>query len=303
MKLKFKPQSTFYTCEQATQGIAINSFLDINYTDLDIITKNMYGYPLRFSILMLAQDLVRQDFQPSLPYNQTHHQLARGLFRVLTTQQRLPSYEEAIQAYIELSILSQQSYEKRLREEPFAQVIRPGGSEKIRLAPEEVEERIRKFAEAEDKERKSVEDLLNEPLNRLFFQRLRRHLDEELFKPIKYRFYNGEDSSLGIVDVEFSAVTILSYGSLGVESIDKDALVESTKRGDIVIFGAHRASFGLKDYSTQAGHSWIVDRIENNRVVLLDTNHLRYGRSQEVDVTLELLLNIELNRLVRVYKK
>lgn len=302
MRLKFKPQSTFYTCDQATQAIAINSFLGTDYTDLDIVAKNRYGFPLKLSTLAFAQDIVSQDFDTPLPLNQTYFFLRQGLFRVLTNQQRLPSYEVAVQTYIDFSTLDQQYHERRLRENPHVPIIGPEGPEK-KLTVEEVEEFIRISAQRADRERRSLEAIVRDPTAKLFFQKLSEHLDRELLKPINYRFYNGEDTNLGEVDIEFSAVTILSQGSLGVEPIGKEALLESVKRNDIVIFSAHRNSLDLVEYSAQLGHSWIVDRVEGDKVVLLDTNYHKYRQSPEIYVPLELLLNIELKGLVRVHKK
>ncbi|MEM5797642.1 MAG: hypothetical protein QW813_03240, partial [Candidatus Aenigmatarchaeota archaeon] len=116
MRLKFKQQSTFYTCVQATQAIALNTFLNTDYCDLDVVASNNQGYPLGLSIITLAQDLTRRRLQ--IPYSQIHLHLAQGMFRQLITTRRLPTYEEAIQSYIKFSIQSQRRFEENLRKNP-----------------------------------------------------------------------------------------------------------------------------------------------------------------------------------------
>jgi len=53
MELKFKPQSTFYTCVQATQAIALNSFINTEYSDLDDI-NSLTSYSTDEGILMFG---------------------------------------------------------------------------------------------------------------------------------------------------------------------------------------------------------------------------------------------------------
>ena len=295
MRLKFKPQSTFYTCNQATQAIALNTFLGTDYRDLDVVANNNYGYHLGFSIIMLAEDLVRRKLDPTVEYHITHHQLAEGMQRVLRTQRKLPTYEEAIQAYIELSMLQQQNYATNLREHPFILSIGHGTSESVKLTSEEAEESIRRYAEDEERERIFLKSLEKDETTRRFYYAFVNHLDEELLKPINYRF------STDVEHDDFSGVTNLSNGRLVVEPVDAHYIVDRTQRGEIVIFGAHRRELGLTEYSQRAGHSWIVDRVEGDRLVLLDTNHQVYGHGPEVSITLSQLSEAQLSLPIRIH--
>lgn len=286
MRLAFKPQSTFYTCVQATQAIALNSFLSTNYSDLEVIAALENGFPLNFSDIMVGQDIVRGVFTPKLPYDYSHHHLGEGVLMALRERGTLPSFEDAVQLYFQLSIERQQNYERDLRRDPYIPIVGPGTSTRVRLTPEEVERDVQELTEREAKEREGLERLVGDEQTRAFYNRYVRHLDEELLKPIGYKF---EISSGTGFEAKFSGIPKLSDGRLVAEHYDP-ILLDSYKENDgILMFGAHRKDLGLPEHSSRAGHFWVVDRKEDDKLVLLDTNHHHYGHAPEVYAPIQTL--------------
>ena len=286
MRLAFKSQSTFYTCVQATQAIALNSFLGTDYNDLEVIAALENGFPLNFSMIILGQDIVRSRFSPELPYDYSHHQLGEGILRALREQRTLPSFEEAVQHYIQLSIGIQQNYERGLRENPRRLFIGSGTSEWVKLTPEEVESDIKEFGEREAKGRGELERLVGDEQTRAFYNVYIQHLDKELLQPIGYHFEISYGTGF---EAKFAGIRILSGGRLVVEPYDISLLEPYSTNVGILMFGAHRKDLGLPEHSSRAGHFWVVDKKESDKLVLLDTNHQHYGHAPEVYVPIQTL--------------
>ncbi|MEM5797434.1 MAG: hypothetical protein QW813_02125, partial [Candidatus Aenigmatarchaeota archaeon] len=171
-----------------------------------------------------------------------------------------------------------------------------GSSERSMLTPEEVENIIREHAKQEEEKRRTVKRSINDGSIRRFYHEFARDLDEGLLRPINYRISEADYD-------DFSGLVNLSNGSLVVEQLDPKLIAESSQKGDIVIFGARRDELGLPEHSSGADHSFIVDRIEGNEVILLDTNHYRYGHGPEVNVPLTRILEMKLNHVFRIYQK
>ena len=93
MRLLYQPQSTKYTCVPATQAIALNSLLNTQYTDIDIIHCNN---GLAINDLLFLHELQ--------PFFSRHPQLPatlfmKGMLHFLLRERRLPTLEECIETY------------------------------------------------------------------------------------------------------------------------------------------------------------------------------------------------------------
>lgn len=102
MELPFKPQTTPFTCVQATQAIGLNHYLGTNYSDMDVV-KAQGGYLLQPPSFNRVQSATLNDVAPSEKYDYAvHFRLNMGILKFLGDNGLLPSLDEAIQGFAEV---------------------------------------------------------------------------------------------------------------------------------------------------------------------------------------------------------
>ncbi len=287
MRLKFRRQSTQFTCKQTVQAIALNSLIGTDFSDLDIIANSDRGYLIHIGILDTANEIVHRKYKiSSNPIN--YRWLSQGLLNYMKLHRKLPSYEEALESYRTLTILGAKNYEEKLLNDPTILVITVHTSYREPMTPEMAEESIRRNKQEVKDKLNHIEKARSDEATMHYYERVVRFLDEELLQPINYRFSISEEN-------DFSGLIKLSDGLLAVKKIKKEDILSVTENGGVVAIGAKRNDVGQPDFLVWGGHEWAVDRIENNRIILLDTNYHTWGYEPEFVLPLTKIPYINVN--------
>ncbi|HIH04766.1 TPA: hypothetical protein HA228_00930 [Candidatus Woesearchaeota archaeon] len=113
---------------------------------------------------------------------------------------------------------------------------------------------------------------------KVFYDTFTAHVDREILQ--KFRAIDVID---GTVKDPYEPIRILSKGDLSVKKGDISSIDFYHHREGVVLFGALRKDIDDRQDSI-AGHSWAVDRVEDNAIVLLDTYHFHYGSEREISI-------------------
>jgi hypothetical protein len=286
MRLKFRRQSTPFTCKETAQAIALNYLMGTDYSDIDIIANRDRGYLICKGTFDSAMDMVKGAIQHD---SSIEGPLIWGTLNFMQRTARLPSLREAIAAYRDYAIEQRRYDEKKFRDEPYSTHV--GGEvigEKILLTPEEVEEKIINRTKMDEEQLTLLEKTENDEAVIKLYNSFTNTLDEELLKPVNYRFTVISKYPHGF-ETDFSGMIRLSGDILTVDEVERGTIATNDRKDYVFILGAKRCDLGLPQHLESASHAWVLDRIENGTLVLLDTNHHLYDHGPEVSLPLERL--------------
>ncbi|MBL7160722.1 MAG: hypothetical protein ISS93_02630 [Candidatus Aenigmarchaeota archaeon] len=251
MRLPYKPQSSNFTCDYATAAIAVNYFTGTDYSDFDIIRLSEGG-------LRLSPDMLRRGLSAlnDIDSESQIYFLSLGVYHSLTEKRGRPTLQECIDSTC--SVLK-------------------GYSD-----PDEAEKKIKKMREC----------AIN-PRNQRAFHEYMDRLEKEVLLDIGYHvgpFEKPPDTQGQIENIK--KITEGKVKLIGYDVDDVTSFIFRIHDDKIVRFSATRDDFDMPfvfDNNLALSHSWIVDRVENDEVVLLDTNAHAYGHDVEVVIPKEKL--------------